>query len=468
MRSVNLSNLETKLGSIQLQELLTQKDKEIKELTKQVSFRDGLLKTHGLDQLCNVKSHREESLSQPKSLKTWKAYYGQKSKKNLKHTKAISNPVPLMFKVERLGSLPGQIGKLRKTGGSLGIKLDNPRKSDKIEKDVRNTAKSQKSRVNQSKKKHDSRKKVLNHAIKNERQTPTKKKDQISVNFDLGQRSHSAPHRTSLKHVAREAYYIGQGNPKAAIRCQDNGELDISFISLSSSDKSLNFNQNDLTLQKQLNPLEQLSERACEKRLTFTGTANLKGYSGDRVSTDPFYHVGNKENVEVDSKNFNSPCLFDISANESRLGLMELVNSDRKSIKIVDQFHLSNSKLLQDIELHVDLRQDAMFVDVKATKEIHHRRNSTKFNLLTHVSQRQDEIYSRIERNIRSSYSSGKKIQAALSSIHGHTQNNSAEDFVLLGSLKKKWPFFKPSPIGQKNSMERYREISRDNYTDDL
>lgn len=460
-------NKDSRIDALQYQELLSEKDKEIRELTKQISLRDCLLKSHGLEYLCTGQSQREESLSQPKSLKTWKACYGQKSKKSFKHMKAISNPVPLVFNIERLGSLPGRLGKTRKIGGSLAIKPENTRRSNKVEKEGRNTAKSQKNKVQESKKKQVIKKKTVEKHIKNENhQTPLKNEELRVYNIDFAQRSHSAPHRTSLKQIAREAYYIGHGNQKEVLNNQDDGELDISFISLTNSDRSINFNQNDLTLQKKLNPMEECSESACEKRLTFTGAGNLK-LNSDRLFTDPYDTLENKENLELNSHNFNSPYVFDISVNESRLGLMNLVNEERNSIRIVDQFHLSNSKVMQEIECRIDMKNEAGFAEVKAAKPKHHRRNSTKFNLLNHVAHRQDEIYSRIERNIRSSYSSGKKFQAALSSIHGQTHNNSAEDLVLLGSLKKKNPFFRPSPLGQKHSKERYKELSKDNFTDE-
>lgn len=459
---------DSKLKELRLEEVIAEHEKREKFLRKQLTQKDNLLKSNGLEQFCSRISHRDECKSQPHSLKTWKAFCGQKSKNVLKHTKVVSNPLPFVFKIERVGSLPGRICKTKKIEGSLHSKCDQARKSVKIEKEARNTTKSQKNK--QSNTKVSSKKKnLIQRHSQIENQTPIKHDERPSYAIDNAQRSHSAPHRTSEKIGLGEAYYIGQGKIKNDDRMKDHGELDISFDSASSNEDSFNFNENDLTLQKRYHLPEQDSIRSCERRLTFTKLTNLK--KEKLISCNDLYdEENNKENLDINSKNFNSPCFFDLTLNDSRAELFHLMNGEmRNSIKIVDQFQITNSKLVEEMPKLANSKREAEFMNSELYKQQLHRRNSTKFNLITDISQRQQDIFSRIERNIRSSYSSGKKITSVLGQIQGKlTQNQSADDLVLLGSLKKENPFLKPSPIVHKNKKLRYKELSKDNFTDEL
>lgn len=465
---------DSKLAALQFEEQNTEKDRQIRDLQKLIHEKETVLKAHGLEHVSKALSHKEDNKSQPKSLRTWKAQCGQK-KKPQKHEKAVSNQIPLMYKMQRIGSLPSKLVKgHNRFAESLALKFSNPRNSAKqeVEKKPLNSSNIKKSKDNlKTKKTCTKNREPYAQAKGKEDSTPQRKDIDRVFTIEFFQRSHSAPNRTSSKLANGQTYYIGQGQAKEAKAKESSKQdecLDLSFISASSNSASLDFNQNDLTLQKKLNAQEEEVSKDYIRKLTYSK------YEAKKADFETQYKClfndeEDKENLAINARLFNSPGIFEVSDILSKPDFLHSSGQERKSIKILDQFQISTSKIMGEFLQDESYKPVTKPSQGNVSKQVVHRRNSTQFNMVSETSKRLDEVYSRIERNIRSSYSSGKRIKEALEVIQNrHTHNMSAEDQVLLGSLKKKQnPFLKPSPIGQKCANPRYKDVSRENNTEE-
>jgi hypothetical protein len=378
------------------------------------------MKQHGIDHL--VKSQvNGENESLPRSLKTWKAKYGQQ-KGSVRKGKAASFQIPVKFNIQRVGSLPSKLIKDRcRFTRSQANKPTNSKREKRSEID-------KKPRISSQAKNNENTKTKKATAVRennpDKEDTPARRDADRLFAVEYYQRSHSAPDRTSSKIGHGQTYYIGI-QPKDQRKKEENQEkLDDSFISLNSESDSFEFTGHNFTLEKKFHENE--STPAHVRKLTFS-QADVNCQNTLKVML-----YEDKENVDVRSRLLNSPGTFELSDVLSKAHF-----EVQPSIKILEEFQISTSKLVETKNKQIDEKKKSG--RPAASNKLHHKRYSTVLNVTSDASKRQDDVYSRIERNIRNSYSSAKRLQDTLEALNDcGPLNDSDGDCVLLGSIKKK------------------------------
>lgn len=415
-RSVNFLLSDIRLKCLKTEERVARQDSLIQELRKALSDRDAILKNHGLENLTTT-SIRDASHSIQKSLRTWKASLGFKNKIRKEKAGNIQVTKP---NVQRVGSLPSKITKPNlRFGESIASKATCSKGLKKNDQSKKHRLSSQSKGLKETKIK----KETVNLKEANQHKlTPGRKDFDNLFTVEQFQRSHSAPNRSSSRIALAKTYYIGKPQ---ALKKEDKQEKQIDQLdSLDSSLHSLDLSEHDLTLQKRLKPFEPSPSLA--RKLTFS---HIDAKVRDSMRA---LLMEEKENFDLNDRLFNSPAIFELNEQISKCDIER-----QPSIKILDNFQISLSKQAEVVQRLPQFENNKTKAG-QGDKKLLHRRNSTRFNGASNTSRNPEEIYSRIERNIRSSHSSGKRCQQqATGALLRKPLDDSGDEFVLLGSLKK-------------------------------